>query len=104
MTEWIDPIVFAVSVPLMAFVGLFLLASAILIVYRDILGFDNECSEQVGRQVGPAWTLWRTDRFIFLKRLIYAGLAGVSAVIGYWVLLHGVIEPLVLFLFGYDIC
>ena len=103
MTEWIDPIVFAVSIPLMAFVGLFLLSSAILIVYRDVLGFQDECSEKVGRQVGPEWRLWRTDRFIILKRFIYFGIAGAFAVVGYWLIRHGVVEPLGLFLFGYDI-
>jgi hypothetical protein len=103
MAEWIDRIVFAVSVPLMAFVGLFLLASAILIIYRDVLGFENECSEKLGRQLGPEWRLWQTDRLMFLKRLIYAVIAGVSAVIGYWLLSQGVVEPMGLFLFGYDI-
>jgi uncharacterized membrane protein YbhN (UPF0104 family) len=103
MAEWIDPLVFAVAVPLMAFVGLFLLASAVLMIYRDVLGFENELSERMGRQVGPAWRLWRTNRFICLRRFLYAGIAGVFAVIGYWFLHHGVVRPIGLFFFGHDI-
>lgn len=99
----IDSIMFTIAVPLMAFVGLFLLASAILILFRDVLGYEGKLSRRLGRQFGPAWELRRTERSVFLRWAVSAGFAAILAIVGYWILLHGVVEPIGLFLFGYDI-
>jgi len=96
-------ILFAIAVPLMAYVSLFLLASAILIACRDVLGYDGKLIQRLGRQFGPAWELPRTERFVALRRTFYAAFSVILAIVGYWLLRHGVVEPVGLFFFNYDI-
>jgi len=96
-------ILFAIAVPLMAYVGFFLLASAILLVFRDVLGYDGKLIQRLGGQFGPAWQLPRTERFVSLRRIFYAAFSVILAIVGYWLLRHGVVEPIALFFFNYDI-
>jgi hypothetical protein len=96
-------ILYAIAVPLMAYVGFFLLASAILLVFRDVLGYDGKLIQRLGGQFGPAWALPRTGRFVSLRRIFYAAFSVILAIVGYWILRHGVIEPIGLFFFNYDL-
>jgi hypothetical protein len=96
-------ILFAIAVPLMAYVGFFLLASAILLVFRDVLGYDGKLIQRLGGQFGPAWELPRTERFVSLRRIFYAAFSVILAIVGYWILRHGVVEPIGLFFFDYDL-
>ena len=100
----VDFIIFILVVPLMAFVGLCFLGSAILMIYRDVLGIDNKVSEWLDRQVGTGWGLGRTKQGSGLAgRLVYAGIAVVLAILAYWILRYGVVEPIAWYVFGYDI-
>jgi hypothetical protein len=96
-------ILFAIAVPLMAYVGFFLVTSAVLLVFRDVLGYDGKLIQRLGGQFGPAWELPRTERFVLLRRIFYAAFSVVLAIVGYWILRHGVVEPIGLFFFDYDI-
>jgi hypothetical protein len=96
-------ILLAIAVPLMAYAGFFLLASAILIVFRDVLGYDGKLIQRLGGQFGPAWELPRTERFVSLRRVVYAAFSVILALVGSWILRHGVVEPIGLFFFNYDI-
>jgi hypothetical protein len=99
----IDSILFTVAVPLLAFVGLFLMASAFLLVSRDVLRVEGRLSRFLGRQIDQAWQVRRPERLIGLTRLLSAGRAAILLCVGYWILRHGVVEPIGLFLFHYDI-
>ena len=50
------------------------------------------------------WVLetW-TERFVSLRRIFYAAFSVILAIVGYWLLRHGVVEPIALFFFNYDI-
>lgn len=96
-----DFIIFIIFVPLMAFIGFGFLGSAILLIYRDVLGFDDKVSEWLDRQVGTGWGLGgRLNENSFAKRVVYAGIAVVCAILAYLILRHGAVEPIASYVFG----
>ncbi len=99
----IDFIILIIVVPLMAFIGLGFLGSAILMIYRDVLGIDDKVSEWLDRQIGTGWALGRTRFSGFLDRLVCAGIAVVFAILAYWLLRYDVVEAIASHVFGYDI-
>ena len=90
----VDFIILIIFVPLMAFIGLGFLGSAILMVYRDVIGIDDKVSEWLDRQVGKGWGLGEQQGSGFLARLVYAGIAVVFAILAYSILRYGVVEPI----------
>ncbi len=96
-----DLIILIILVPLMAFIGFTFLGSAILMIYRDVLGFDDKVSEWLDRQVGTGWGLGgRLNDGSFAERAVYAGIAVVCAILAYWLLRYGVVEPIASYGFG----
>jgi len=91
----VDFIILIIFVPLMAFIGLGFLGSAILMVYRDVIGIDDKVREWLDRQIGTGYGLGRTEQDSgLLRRLVYAGLAVVFAILAYSILRYGVVEPI----------
>ena len=90
----VDFIILIIFVPLMAFIGLGFLGSAILMVYRDVIGIDDKVSEWLDGQVGTGWGLGEPRGSGFLARLVYAGIAVVFAILAYSILRYGVVEPI----------
>ena len=78
----------------MAFIGLGFLGSAILMIYRDVIGIDNNVSEWLDRQIGTGVGLGKSRVSGLSSRLLYAGMALVFAILAYWTLRYGVIEPI----------
>jgi hypothetical protein len=88
----VDFIILIIFVPLMAFIGLTFLVTAILAVYRDVLGFDDNVSEWLDRKFGTGGGLrTRLKESSFGNRAVYAGIAVVCAVLAYLFLRYGVV-------------
>ena len=98
-----DFIILIIAVPLMAFLGLASLGSAILAIYRDVFGLNDKVSEWLDREIGTGWGLGEPRPRSFLGRLVYAGLAVVFAMFAYALLRYGVVEPIAWHVFGYNI-
>jgi multisubunit Na+/H+ antiporter MnhB subunit len=102
--ELVDFIILIVVVPLMAFLGFYFLGSAILAIYRDVLGIDDKVSELLDRGFGTGLGLARTAQGSGLSgRLVVAGIAAIFAFLAYLTLRYGVVEPIAWHVFGYDI-
>lgn len=110
--ELVDFIILIVVVPLMAFLGFYFLGSAILAIYRDVLGIDDKVSEWLDRGFGTGLGLARTAQGSDLSgrlgsdlsgRLVVAGIAAIYAFLAYLTLRYGVVEPIASHVFGYDI-
>jgi len=100
----VDFIILIVVVPLMAFLGFYFLGSAILAIYRDVLGIDDKVSEWLDRGFGTGLGLARTAQGSDLSgRLVVAGIAAIYAFLAYLTLRYGVVEPIASHVFGYDI-
>ena len=99
-----DFIILIVLVPLMAFLGFYFLGSAILAIYRDVLGIDDKVSEWLDRGFGTGLGLARTAQGSDLSgRLVVVGIAAIYAFLAYLTLRYGVVEPIASHVFGYDI-
>ena len=103
----IDYVILIVAIPLMAFIGLGALGTAVLIIYRDLLGIDDKASWWLDRQFGTGfgiskrWT--ESGSNVLLKRLALLGLAVGSGFFGYLCLRYGVAELIAEHVFGYVI-
>jgi len=101
-----DFIILIVVVPLMAFLGFYFLGSAILAIYRDVLGIDDKVSEWLDRGFGTGLGLARIDPApgsALSGRLVVVGIAAIFAFLAYLTLRYGVVEPIASHVFGYDI-
>jgi hypothetical protein len=54
--EMADIIILIIFVPLMAFIGLGALGTTVMIIYRDVLRFDNKVSDWFEREFGTGHT------------------------------------------------
>ncbi len=100
----IDFIILIIVVPLMAFIGHSFLGSAILMIYRDVLGIDDKVSEWLDRGFGTGLGLAPTAQGSGLSgRLVAVGIAAIFAFLAYLTLRYGVVEPIASHVFGYDI-
>lgn len=99
-----DLIILVLVVPLMALLGIYLLGSAILAIYRDVLGMDDKVSERLDRGFGAGWGIGRIGQGSGpTKRLVAAGIAVIFAVLAYLTFRYGVVEPIAWHGFGYDL-
>ena len=102
--ELVDFIILIFVVSLMAFLCFYFLGSAILAIYRDVLGIDDKVSEWLDRGFGTGWGLGRPALGSGLAgRLVAAGIAAIFAFLAYLALRYGVVEPIAWHVFGYDI-
>jgi hypothetical protein len=95
----IDFIKVIIVVLLMAFIGFSFLGLAIVMIYRDVLGFEGKVTEWLDRQVGTGWGRGKRREGGFLARIGYAGLAVASAVVAY-LIFGSLIEEIALYFFG----
>ena len=98
-----DFIVLILVVPLAALLGIYFLGSAILAIYRDVLGIDNKVSERLDRGFGTGWGLSGIgQRSGSEKRLVAAGIGVLFAILAYVLFRYGVVEPIASYVFGHD--
>jgi len=95
-----DFIILAIVVPFMALVGVYFLGSAILAVYRDVLGIDDKVSERLDRAFGTGWGLGRSEWGSGAKKLVAVGVAAILSFLGYLCIRYGVVEPIAEHVFG----
>jgi len=97
----VDLIILIVVVLLMALIGSYFLGSAILAIYRDVLGIDDKVSEWLDRQVGSGWGLGRPALGTGLAGwLVAVGIAAIFGFLAYLTIRYGVVEPIAWHVFG----
>ena len=89
-----DIIILIIFVPLMAFIGLGALGTTVMIIYRDVLRFDDKVTDWFDRQFGTGYTLGPSGTH---NRLLLLGLAAITAFFGYLCLRYGVVEPIAVY-------
>ena len=87
-------IILIIFVPLMALAGLCALGTAVMIIYRDVLQFDDKVTDWFDRQFGTGYTLGQPRKH---NRLLHLGLAAIMAFFGYACLRYGVVEPIAVY-------
>lgn len=101
--EFLDFIILILIVPLMALLGIYFLGSAVLAIYRDVLGMDDKFSEWLDRGFGTGWGLGLSEWGSGAKKLVAAGIGVLFAVLAYALFRYGVVEPVALHAFGCDL-
>ena len=94
-----DLVLLAIVVPFMALVGLYFLGSAVLAIYRDVLGIDDKFSQWLDRAFGT-WGLGRSEGHSGARKLVAVGVAAILGFLGYLCIRYGVIEPIAEYVSG----
>ncbi len=88
-----------------AFLGVGFLASAVLVVYRDVLGRDDKFSLWLDRGFGTGYGLGKRSVVSnpYLNKLIHVVIAVLIVLTGCALIWFGVVEPIAVYFFGFDI-
>jgi len=95
-----DLVVLMIVGPLMALIGFYALGSAILAIYRDVLGNNDKVSEWLDSAFGTGWRLGTSEWGSGAKKLVAAVIAAILGFFAYACIRYGVVEPIAEYVSG----